>query len=253
MSTNDNLVSIITPAYDSAKCIAATIDSVLAQTHENWEMLIVDDCSTDNTVDIVKSYTDERIHLYQNAVNSGAAVARNRAMTEAKGRWMAFLDSDDLWMPDKLEKQLAFMEDNGHAFSCTSYEHITEGGQKTGKVVKSVEKANYNRILLDCPVGNSTVIYDVDRLGKFEVPDIRNRDDDALWLKMLKKTPYIYGMDAVMMQYRIRKDSLSCNKSNKAALIKYHWMLYRNIEGLSLFRSCFHVCWWVFIKVLGIK
>ncbi|HFR3986058.1 TPA: glycosyltransferase family 2 protein, partial [Streptococcus suis] len=119
-----------------------------------------------------------------------------------------------------------------------------------GKIINSVNKVSYNRLLLDCPVGNSTVMYNVSKMGKFEVPNIRKRNDDALWLKMLKVEPYIYGMPDVLMQYRIRKNSIS---SNKVDLIKYHWKLYRDIEHLSIFRSVFHVLAWGIIKVLKIK
>ena len=163
---------------------------------------------------------------------------------------MAFCDSDDLWMPDKLERQLKFMKDTGHAFTCTAYEQIDEAGKKLDRVFVPKEKCDYNRLLLDCPVGNSTVMYDVSKLGKFTVPNIRKRNDDALWLKMLKKEQYIWGMDDVLMQYRVRSDGIS---GNKLKVIKYHWILYREIEHLSIARSMFHIGYWCVIKVLGIK
>ena len=163
---------------------------------------------------------------------------------------MAFLDSDDLWKKDKLEKQLKFMKENNYNFTCTAYEQINEAGEKLNKIIKTKKRADYNRILLDCPVGNSTVMYNVEKLGKFEVPNIRKRNDDCLWLQILKKEKYIYGMTEVLMEYRIRSNSIS---SNKFSLIKYHWQLYREIEHLSVFRSVFHICWWGVIKVLHIK
>ena len=183
------LVSIITPTYNCGKFIAETMDACIAQTYENWEMIIVDDCSTDNTREIVESYMtrDSRIHYHCLEQNSGAAVARTKAMELAKGAWMAFCDSDDLWTPDKLERQIAFMEENGYAFSCTAYDQIDEEGKPLDRVIKTVKKTDYNRLLLDCPVGNSTVMYSVEKMGKFEVPNIRKRNDDALWLQMLKK------------------------------------------------------------------
>ncbi len=248
----EKLVSIITPTYNCAKFIAETIDSVRAQTYQNWEMIIVDDCSLDNTKEIVEEYikTDPRIRYHLLEKNSGAAVARTTAMQLANGDYMAFIDSDDLWMPDKLERQIRWMEENGHAFSCTAYEQIDEDGNSLHRVIKTVEKTNYNRLLLDCPVGNSSVVYNVEKMGKFEVPDIRKRNDDALWLQMLKKEEYIWGMPDVLMKYRIRQNSIS---SNKLKVIKYHWILYRDIEHLSVFRSLFHIGFWCLIKVLKIK
>lgn len=248
----EGLVSIITPTYNCGKFIAETMDTVLAQTYTAWEMIIVDDCSTDNTREVVEGYmaNDPRIKYHCLEQNSGAAVARTAAMALAEGEYMAFLDSDDLWMPDKLERQLAFMKENGYAFSCTAYEQIDEASQPLDRVIKTVKKTDYNRLLLDCPVGNSTVMYSVAKMGKFEVPNIRKRNDDALWLTMLKKEKYIWGMPDVLMRYRIRQNSIS---SNKLKVIKYHWILYREIEHLNVFRSAFHVFWWCVIKALHIK
>lgn len=246
------LVSIITPTYNCGKFIATTIESVQKQTYENWEMIIVDDCSKDDTKAVVEEYmkNDTRIkyHILEN--NSGAAVARTEAMELAQGKYMAFLDSDDIWKSDKLEKQLAFMKENNVSFCCTAYEQIDEEDNKLGRVIKTVKKTDYNRLLLDCPVGNSTVMYNVEKMGKFVVPNIRKRNDDALWLQMLKKEKYIWGMNEVLMEYRVRQNSIS---SNKLSLIKYHWQLYREIEHLSVVRSAFHVCWWCFLKVFKIK
>ena len=249
---SDKLVSIIMPTYNCGKFIGRTIESVQAQTYSNWEIVIVDDCSTDETKAFVEEYAkkDARIKYHALEKNSGAAVARTTAMKLAEGAYMAFLDSDDIWMPEKLEKQLAFMQENGYAFTCTAYEQIDEQDKPLGKVIKTIEKTSYNRLLLDCPVGNSTVMYDVEKMGKFEVPDIRKRNDDALWLQMLKKEKYIWGMPDVLMRYRIRSNSIS---SNKLSVIKYHWILYREIEHLNVFRSAFHICWWCFLKVFKIK
>lgn len=246
----NELVSIIMPTYNCAKFINETIKSVLNQTYENWELVIVDDCSNDNTEEVVVSFNDKRIKYNRLEKNSGAAVARTTAMKMATGNYMAFLDSDDLWKDNKLEKQLEFMKKNNYNFTCTAYEQIDEEGHQLNKIIKTKKKADYNRILLDCPVGNSTVMYNVDNLGKFEVPNIRKRNDDALWLQILKKEKFIYGMPDVLMEYRIRNNSIS---SNKFSLIKYHWQLYREIEHLSVIRSAFHICWWGMIKILHIK
>lgn len=215
-------------------------------------MIIVDDCSQDNTKEIVEEYMkdDPRIQYHLLDVNSGAAVSRTVAMKLAKGSYMAFLDSDDIWTPDKLERQIKWMDDNGYVFSCTAYKQIDEDDNLLNRTIKTIKKTDYNRLLLDCPVGNSTVVYDVEKMGKFEVPNIRKRNDDALWLKMLKKEKYIWGMPDVLMKYRIRKNSIS---SNKFKVIKYHWILYRDIEHLSIIRSVFHIFWWSVIKVLHIK
>ena len=246
------LVSVITPTYNCGRFIAETIEAIQAQTYENWEMCIVDDCSTDDTKAVVEGYmaNDSRIKYYCLPENSGAAVARTKAMELAQGEFMAFCDSDDLWLPEKLERQLAFMEETGFAFTCTAYEQIDEEGNSLNRVIKTVDKTDYNRLLLDCPVGNSTVMYNVGVMGKFQVPNIRKRNDDALWLTMLKKEKYIRGMPDMLMRYRIRTNSIS---SNKLKVIKYHWILYRDIEHLSVFRSVFHICWWCFLKVFKIK
>jgi teichuronic acid biosynthesis glycosyltransferase TuaG len=246
----NGLVSVITPTYNCAAFIGETIEAVLAQTYKNWEMIIVDDQSKDNTKEVVKQYSDPRIKYKKLEKNSGAAVARTEAMRLAEGQYMAFCDSDDLWMPEKLKCQLDFMNTHGYAFSCTAYEQIDETGKALNKVIQTRKKCNYNRMLLDCPVGNSTVMYDVSQMGKFEVPNIRKRNDDALWLQMLKKEKYIWGMPDVLMKYRIRRNSIS---SNKLKVIKYHWILYREIEHLSVLRSFFHIGYWCVIKLLKVK
>lgn len=252
MTVEKGLVSIIMPAYNSAGFIRETIESVQAQTYSSWELIVVDDCSTDGTPEVVDelSRSDPRVRCLRLERNSGAAVARNRAMAAARGQYMAFLDSDDLWYPDKLSRQIDFMVTRGVSFCCTSYEQIDERGAPTGKVIRSREKVDYGRLLLDCPVGNSTVMYDVSRLGKFKVPDIRKRNDDALWLRMLREEKYIWGIPDVLMRYRVRRDSIS---ANKLSLVRYHWTLYRDIERLSILRSVFHLTVWAAIKTLRIK
>jgi len=249
---NDKLISVITPTYNCGRFISQTIESVLSQTYKNWEMIIVDDHSSDNTREILKAYMhdNQRIKYYILEENQGAAVARTIAMSYAKGSYFAFLDSDDIWLPEKLEKQLSFMEENGYAFTCTSYELIDENGRLLGKVRKAKKKTDYNKMLLDCPVGNSTVMYSVEKMGRFKVPNIRKRNDDALWLQMLKKERYIWGMPLVLSLYRIRKNSIS---RNKIKLIRYHWYLYRKIEKLNLWQSSYHIIWWCLLKIFGIR
>ena len=246
------LVSVITPTFNCGAYILETIRSVQAQTFDNWEMIIADDCSADDTKEIVGQACekDPRIKYVRLKTNSGAAVARTEAMKLAKGNYMAFLDSDDLWKPEKLEKQLAFMEENRYPFTATAYEKIDESGRKLNKIVNVIDRTSYNRLLLDCPIGNSTVMYDVDKMGKFEVPNIKKRNDDALWLKMLKQEKYIYGLHEVLMEYRVRPNSIS---SNKLSLVKYHWKLYREIEHLCVLRSAFHIVVWGALKIFHIK
>lgn len=248
----EGLVSVITPTYNCGKFIVETIESVLKQSYESWELIIVDDCSTDATKEVVEKYQrqDGRIKYYCLKKNSGAAIARTKAMELARGQYIAFLDSDDLWMSDKLKKQIEFMQKNNYAFTSTSYQHMSEDGTMLKKVLKAVDKTDYNRLLLDCPVGNSTVMYDVSKMGKFQVPNIRKRNDDALWLAMLKTEQYIYGLPEVLMKYRIRNNSIS---SNKWSLVKYTWQLYRDIEHLSIFTSVWHICWWGCIKIFKLK
>ena len=243
----ETLVSIITPTYNCAKFIGETIESVLKQTYTNWEMIIVDDASTDNTEEIVNKYDDKRIKYIKLEQNSGPDIARNRAIDEATGKYMAFLDSDDLWDVTKLEKQIKFMQENNYNFTATNYEQMDEEGNKINKIIKCKEKLDYNSMLLNNPVGNSTVVLDVENIGKVKVPNIKKRNDYALWLQILKKEKYIYGMPEVLMQYRIRQNSVS---SKKIKLVKYQWQLYREIEKLSIIRSVFHICYWGIVKTI---
>ncbi len=239
-SSNPALVSVVTPCFNAERYIGETIESVTAQTYINWELLIIDDGSSDKSAEIITEYIkkDPRIHyIYQE--NSGAAAARTKGMHTAKGKYVAFLDSDDLWHPDKLEKQLSFMRKSGALFSATAYEQIGENGDKNGKVFYPPEKCGYRKmLLLGNPIGNSTVIYDREILGDFTVPDIEKRNDFALWLRILHDCDYCLGMRDVLASYRLRGGSIS---SNKLGLIKYHWRLYREIERLGFFKSCFYL------------
>lgn len=248
----DTLVSIITPLYNSEKYLGRTIESVIQQTYPYWELILIDDCSEDRSFTIAKHYSerDVRIKVIQIATNGGKAAAINEGCSIAKGRYIAFLDSDDIWLPKKLQHQIAFMINERHAISCTSYVQISEDGRKKGRLFRAREKVNYQRVLLDCPVGHSTVMYDVYALGIQVVPNIRKRSDDALWLQILKKEPYIWGLQEPLVQYRIRGKSLS---RNKLSLVKYHWKLYREIEHINVFSSLSHIFYWGIIKVLGIK
>lgn len=246
------LVSIIIPVYNTEKYLEEAIQSVLLQTYTQWELLIVDDASTDGTLSIAEeSQTkDSRIKVLSLVDNGGKAEAINSALPLVKGQYLAFLDGDDIWMPEKLEHQIGFMRKRNYPITCTAYIQVNEKGDKTGRVFKALEKVNYKRLLLDCPVGNSSVVYDISLIGVCEVPNIRKRCDDALWLQILQTTPFIYGLNEVLMKYRLRGKSLSFNKIE---LIKYHWVLYRRIENMSVYSSVFHILYWCLIKVVGIK
>jgi len=231
-------VSIITPLHNSSSFIADTIDSVLAQRYDHWELLIVDDASNDQSAAIVQAYQekDPRIKLFRNSSNQGPAITRNRAIGEATGRFIAFLDSDDLWLPDKLQLQINFMLKHQYAFTFGAYDKITESGEKAGRITVP-ESVSYRDLLKTCSVGCLTAIYDTRMLGKVYLPIIDKRQDYALWLRILKIIPKGYGMDAVLGKYRLRGNSISGNKLNAA---KYQWRVYREIEGLSVFSSAYY-------------
>jgi len=226
------VVSIITPLYNCAEYLDKTIESVLMQTFSSWELVMVDDCSVDNSLSIAQYYAgqDGRITVMQLEKNSGAAIARNTAIEVAQGRYIAFLDSDDRWLPNKLEEQLKFMQEKNVAFSYSAYEKLNEQGEVIGRVGVP-EKVNYRDLLKVCSIGCLTAMYDTKMLGKVYMPDIRKRQDLGLWLKILKKTPYAYGVKDVLAQYQLRSDSISANKRSAA---QYTWKLYREVENLSL-------------------
>ncbi len=244
----EKLVSIIMPSYNSAEFIGETIESVINQTYSNWEIVIVDDCSVDNTEEVIKKYQekDNRIKFFKLKENSGVVVARQYAIDCANGEYLAFLDSDDLWLPDKLTIQIKFMEKNNYACTCTAYEKWKNNILK--KTINPPLKIDYKMMLLENIVGNSTVIINRKMVGEIKIPNIKKRNDLALWLFLLKKIDYIYGLDEVFMKYRIVENSLS---SGKLSLIKYHWILYRDIEKLSLLKSVYLVLNWAVVKTIS--
>ncbi len=233
------LVSVITPVHDLAQYIAATINSVVAQTFGDWEMILVDDCSTDNSVEVVRQYAsrDTRIKLIRLERNSGAAAARNTAITAAAGRYIAFLDGDDLWQPDKLSKQLAFMQEKDATFSYTAYRIVDEAGRDIS-LFQVPEQISYRDLLRTNVVGCSTAIYDAGKLGKVYMPDIRKRQDFGLWLRLTRTGGVAHGLPEPLAMYRLRSTSLSSNKLYAAL---YVWKLYRETEKLPLWQSirCF--------------
>lgn len=246
-------VSIVMPTYNCANYIVSSINSVIAQTLTDWEIQIVDDCSTDNTEQILQPYLEKylQIHYYRLTQNSGPATARSEAIKRANGKYIAFLDSDDIWYPNKLEKQIAFMNQSGATFSCTGYAQMDVDGNDLHTVMLPPQMTDYKKcIRLSNPIGNLTVMYDQEALGKFEVPQIKKRNDFALWLQILKKTDYCYGMNEVLAAYRMgRSESVS---HNKLAQAKYHWELYHDIEKHNLLRSCYDMGCWAVVKGTGI-
>ncbi len=231
-------VSIITPSYNSASFIASTINSVIAQTAISWEIIIVDDCSSDNSIEVIQPFIDRdtRIKFIKLEENSGAAVARNTAIEAATGRFIAFLDSDDLWHPEKLEKQIQFMLDKDVAFSFSAYEKIDESGVPFD-IVSVPEKISYKQLLKTNVIGCLTAMYDVAKLGKVYMPVNTKREDFATWLAILKKADYAYGMPDVLAQYRVYASQSSAKKTKMA---KENWRLYRDIEQLNFFKSSYY-------------
>jgi len=244
-------ISIITPSYNSSGFISNTIGSVIDQAVSNWELIIVDDCSTDNSVEVIQGFVDKdpRIKLIQLTENSGAAVARNKGIEAAKGRFIAFLDSDDLWVPNKLEKQVQFMLDQNIAFSFSAYEKIDEKGVPFD-IVSVPEKINYKQILKTNVIGCLTAMYDVEKLGKVYMPANTKREDFATWLAILKQVDYAYGMPDILAQYRVYASQSSAKKSKMA---KENWRLYRDIEQLGVFKSAYYFAHYAVRGVLRTK
>jgi len=249
--TDEKLVSIIIPAYNSSKFINKALDSIKNQTYTNWEAIVVDDCSSDNTQEIINNFVlkDNRFIYIRLNKRSGAAIARNNAIKISNGSYIAFLDSDDIWTIDKLFLQVSYMEKNNLLFTCTSYDKVSENGEKLNIIVNYKDKASYNDLLKNSP-GNSTVVYNADKLGKFEIIDIKKRNDYVLWLQIIKRTDYLYSISTVLSSHRIVSKSLS---SNKLSLLKYHWYIYRNIEKLSLLKSTYLLVYWIFVSVFKLR
>lgn len=250
----NELVSIIMPSYNTGRFIKETIQSVLDQSYTNWELIIVDDCSTDDTDAVVASFDDARITYIKNEKNSGAAVSRNRALREAKGRWIAFLDSDDLWEPEKLQRQIAFMKDNGYAFSYTNYMEIDEESKPRGKWVTGPKRISKLGMYSYCWMGCLTVMYDAQVVGLIQIADIKKNNDYAMWLRVCKKAR-CYLLDQNLARYRKRSGSISNHQYMK--LIKWHYKLYREAEGKNPISSAFltgmNLCFGVIKKLFYVK
>ena len=236
----NSLVSIITPSYNSARFISDCVYSVLKQTYNNWELLIIDDASEDNSLEIIKelSKIDERIKTVFLERNGGAAEARNIAIKKSKGRYIAFLDADDVWKDDKLKEQINFMQVNNIAFSFCSYQPMSEDGKVLFREIKAPLKMTYNSFLKNTIIGCLTVVLDKSKIGDFKIPNLRTSQDMALWLLIMRNGFDAYGIEKSLAYYRIVGTS---NTSNKLKVIGGVWRIYRNEEGLGYLQSiwCF--------------
>lgn len=238
ISREADLVSIIMPSYNTAPYIKETIQSVLDQTYTNWELIIVDDCSTDNTEEVLATINDSRIRYFKNEKNSGAAVSRNKALRAAKGQWIAFLDSDDLWMSEKLEKQINFMKKNGYSFSYTNYEEIDVDGNKTGIKITGPKRITKTGMFNYCWPGCLTVMFDADKIGLIQIEDIKKNNDYAMWLKVCQKAD-CYLLDEYLAQYRKGRAGSVSTHSIKT-MIGWHYKLYYEAENMGITRSLFN-------------
>lgn len=242
------LVSIITPAWACSDFIVETIKSVQAQSYRNWELLIQDDCSKDNTLKVIKPFIDEdkRIKYECNLQNLGAAITRNNALKRAKGKWIAFLDSDDLWEPTKLEEQLMFMVENGYKFSYTSYQEINEKSQETGIVICGPKHISKLGMFAFCWPGCLTVMYDRDAVGLVQIADIKKNNDYAMWLEVCQKAD-CYLLDEVLAKYR-RGRVGSISTHGYSTMIRWHYKLWRYAMNMNVVASVF---WTVVNLVCG--
>lgn len=246
-------VSIITASFNSEKYISKTIESVINQSYKNWELLITDDYSTDHTIEIIESYSkkDSRIKFFKLTKNSGAAVARNNSINNSKGKYIAFIDSDDLWEMNKLNEQLFFMKDNNIHFSFTAYKIIDDNGNSTGKTVDSSQTGSFSykdMLAKKATLGCSTVMLNKKAFKDLlNIPLLRTGQDYAFWLKLLKNTNQeAFILPIAFTQYRINPKSISRNKLKKA---KRQWVIYRNNENLNFVTSLYYFCFYAFRAV----
>jgi teichuronic acid biosynthesis glycosyltransferase TuaG len=245
-----DLVSIVIPVYNAEAYLIDTLKTIQNQTYSNWEAIFVDDCSSDNSVKIIKKYQtkDARIKLFKNKINSYTAITRNKGIDKALGRYIAYLDADDLWDPTKLQKQIAFMKQNKCAFMFTGYEFADEYGKPNGKKVNVPESIGYRQALKNTTIWTSTVMLDSLILSKDQMymPNVRRGQDTATWWNILKSIEYAHGLNEILAYYRRSPGSLS---SNKLIALKRTWSLYRNIEKLNIASSCYNFIWYSYNAV----
>lgn len=234
----DDLVSIVTPAWRASKIVADTIESVLAQGYEKWELLVVDDCSPDDTFEIVSAYAgrDARIRALRNPANSGPALTRNTGLAAARGRWIAFLDSDDVWLPNKLERTIAHAKTNKSAITFTGFRRMDADGQNVGRYIDVPDRVTYGNLLGNTVIATSTVLIDRQIVGDFRMKKVFY-DDLACWLDILRDDRTAYGLNEDLMRYRVMNASVSRNKFRSAREV---WKTFRTVENLSLISSSYH-------------
>ena len=242
----NQMVSVIMPSYKCGRFIKESIESIQAQTYNNWELIVVDDCSDDGTINLVQGLMDHdsRIKIYQNKTNSGAAITRNNALKLAKGRWIAFLDSDDLWLPDKLEHQIKFMEDNGYHFSYHEYTEINEEGQPLDVYVSGKRHVSKFDMYACCWPGCLSVMYDADYIGLVQIRDVKKNNDTAMWLKVIQKAD-CYLLKENLAKYRRRKGSITPPSIKDRIL--WHYRVFRDAEQKNPVAASFWMC----MNVLG--
>ncbi len=244
------LVSIVTPVYNAAKFLTATVDSVCWQTYRNWELILVDDMSSDESVNIIKNFQikDSRIKIVRNEENKGAALSRNAGTRIARGKYLAFLDADDLWAKTKLARQVEFMRQNGYAFSFTDYEFADEDGIPTGKRARMPTDITYRQSLKNHTIWTSTVMIDLDQIPKdiALMPDVRRGQDTATWWQILRYIKKAYSIDEVLSYYRRTNNSLS---ANKIKAVKRTWYLFTKVEKLGMVSSMYNFIWYGFNAV----
>ena len=237
MIKNNDLISIIIPVYNVDKYIDETIKSILNQDYTNWELICVDDCSSDNSLDILRKYekNNPRIRVFENEVNCGPSKTRNKGLFHARGNYITFLDSDDYWYKDKLSKQYTFMKENNYYFTFTGYDLADEKGRPLNKIVQVPERINYEELLQNTVISTITVMIDSRFKDQLIMPEnISNGEDMAAWLNLLKTIDYAYGLNQILSTYRQVNNSLSSGIKNKLTRM---WYVYRKVEKLSLFYS----------------
>lgn len=229
------LVSIITPARNAANTIAASIDSVVAQSLQDWELLVIDDASSDNTAEIVGRYAndDSRIRLIRQSRQGGVAAARNVGLAEVRGRFVAFVDADDLWQPEKLARQTDFMARGGFALSCTAFRRFSTAAEQPGRLIEVPPRLTYDLLLKNTAIASVTAMVDRELTGPIQFLDVRH-EDYALWLSLLKRGLTASGLNEDLARYRVNKSSLSGQKFQSALWV---WQVYRDVEGLGLLKS----------------